>query len=160
VSKKGKFAANLMEKLYSNKILNHLTDDNQGESTYKCDLSNYYVKSCDLLNEKLKRGLPVPFVINENEECLFLVNDGPVKYFEFSKHIKALIGLNYFDLKYVKNAQSPISLLKKGNVKKCALLAIVIEGTNKYCYTGITNDWLMLNELGIFRVISEFNYKK
>ena len=134
-----------MEKLYSNKILNHLTDDNQGESTCKYDLLNYYVKSYNLLNEKLKRGLPVLFVINENEECLFLVNDGPAKHFEFSKHVKALMGLNYFDLKYVKNAQSPMSLLKKGNVKKCALLATAIEGTNKYCY---------------IRVISEYNYKK
>ena len=70
------------------------------------------------------------------------------------------MGLNYFDLKYIKNAYSPLSLLKKGVAKKCALLATKIEGTNKYCYTGINNDWLMLNELGIFRVISEFNYKK
>ena len=160
VSKKGKFAGNLMEKLYSNKILNQLADDNQSESTSKCDLSKYYVKSCDFLNEKLKRGSPVPFVLNENEDCLFLLNDGPAKHFVFSNHVKTLMGLNYFDLKHVKNAQSPLSLLKKGVVKKCALLATKIEGTNKYCYTGINNDWLTLNELGVFRVISEFNYKK
>ena len=138
-----------MEKLHSNKILNQLADDNQSESTSKCDLSNYYVKSCDFLNEKLKRGLPVPFVLNENEDCLFLLNDGLAKHFVFSNNVKTLMGLNYFDLKHVKNAQSPLSLLKKGVVKKCALLATNIEVTNKCCYTGISNDWLTLNELGV-----------
>ena len=68
MSKKGKFAGNLIEKLYSNKIINKLADDNQSESICKCDLSNYYVKSCNFLNEKLKRGLTVPFVLNENED--------------------------------------------------------------------------------------------
>ena len=74
------------------------------------------------------------------------VSDGPVKYFAFSNHVKTLMGWNYFDIKYVKNAQSPASLLKKGIVKKCALLATKIEGSTKYCYTGISNDWLTLNE--------------
>ena len=79
MSKKSKFVGNLIEKLYLNKILNQLADDNQSELTSKCDLSKYYVKSCDFLNEKLKRGSPVPFVLNENEDCLFLFNDGPAK---------------------------------------------------------------------------------
>ena len=160
VSKKGKFAGNLMEKLHANKILNHLADEKNSNSTNRCELSNYYVKNCDFLNEKLKRGLPIPFVINENEECLFLFSDGPAKHFVFSNHVKTLMGWNYFDIKYVKNAQSPASLLKKGIVKKCALLATKIEGSTKHCYTGVSNDWLTLNELGVFRVNSDFNYKK
>ena len=55
---------------------------------------------------------------------------------------------------------SPENLFKKGFAKKCALLATKIEGTNKFCYTGISEDWLTLNESGVFRVIDEFNYKK
>ena len=68
--------------------------------------------------------------------------------------------LNCFHLKHVGNATSPDSLLKNGLVKKCALLATKIEGTNKFCYTGISDDWLTLNELGVFRVMNEFNCKK
>ena len=78
-------------------------------------------------------------MLNENEDCLFLLNDGPAKHFVFLNHIKTLMDLNYFDLKYIKNTYSPLSLLKKGVVKKCTLLTIKIEGTNKY-YTGISND--------------------
>ena len=118
------------------------------------------MKSYDFLTQKLKRGLPVPFVLDENDDFLFLLNYGPAKQFSFSNHVKTLMGWNYFDLKPVKDAQSPLSLLKKGVVKKCALLAIKIEGTNKYCYTGISNDWLTLNELGVFRVNSDFNCKR
>ena len=88
------------------------------------------------------------------------MNDGPAKHFVFLNHIKTLMDLNYFDLKYIKNTYSPLSLLKKGVVKKCTLLTIKIEETNKYCYTSINNNWLTLNELDVFRVISEFNYKK
>ena len=159
VSKKGKFAGNLMEKLYSDKIMNQLANDEQCESSSKCDLSNYHMRSNEFLKEKLKRGLPVPFVLNENEECLFLMNDGPAKNFVFSKHVKTLMGLNYFELENVKNMQSPLCLLKKGVIKKCALLATKIEGTNNYCYAGVSNDWCALNKLGDFRVMNEFNYK-
>ena len=66
-----------------------------------------------VLKEKLKRGLPVPFVLNENEECLFLMNDGPDKHFAFSKHVKTLMGLNYFELEHMKCTQLPLCLLKR-----------------------------------------------
>ena len=88
------------------------------------------------------------------------MNDSPAKQFVFTNHIIKLIGLNYFHLKHVRNTKLPDSLLKKGLAKKCALLATKIEGVNQFCYTGISNDWLTLNELGAFRLISEFNYKK
>ena len=158
-SKKGKFAANLMERLYCNKILNHLADSKESEKASKCALLNYYLKSYEFLNEKLKRGLPVPFIMNDKNECLFLFNDGPPRQFAFANHVMKLMGWNYFHLKHVGNATSPDSLLKNGLVKKCALLATKIEGTNEFCYTGISNDWLTLNELGVFRVMNEFNYK-
>ena len=112
------------------------------------------------MNEKLKWGLPVPFVLNDNKECLFLFNDGPAKQFIFTNHVMKLIGLNYFHLKYVRNTKSPDSLLKKGLLKKCALLATKIEGENQCCYNSISNDLLTLNNLWVFRVTNEFNYKK
>ena len=100
-----------MEKLYANKILNQLANDNESDIASKCELSNYYLKSCDCLNEKLKRGLPVPFVLNNNKEYLFLFNNGPAKQFIFMNHVMKLMGLNYFHLKHVRNTKSPDSLL-------------------------------------------------
>ena len=41
VSKKGKFAGNLMKKLYLKKILNQFADNKQSESMHKCNLLNY-----------------------------------------------------------------------------------------------------------------------
>ena len=46
---KGKFASNLIDKLYSNKIMSHLTNDDHGDSTKKCVLSNYHLKNDDFL---------------------------------------------------------------------------------------------------------------
>ena len=48
-SKKGKFEANLMQKSYSNKILNHLADSNESELVSKYKLSNYYLKAVNFL---------------------------------------------------------------------------------------------------------------
>ena len=76
-SKKGKFAA--MEKSHLNKILNQLADSNELVIASKCKLSKYFLRSCEFLSKKIKRGLPVPFVLNDNEECLFLLNDSPAK---------------------------------------------------------------------------------
>ena len=83
------------------------------------------------------------FVINDNEEYLFSLNDGPAKTFVCTNHVIKLIGLNYFHLKHIRNTKSPDSLLKKGLAKKCALLATKIEGTNQFCCTGVSNDWLL-----------------
>ena len=111
-SKKGKFAANSMEKLCTNKILNQFADNNESDIASKCKLSNYHLKSCGFLNEKLKRGLPAPFVLNDIKDCLFLLNNGPAQQFVLANHVIKLMGLNYFHLKHVKNTKSPDSLLK------------------------------------------------
>ena len=94
VSKKGKFAVNLIEKLYSSKILNQLADSNELDIISKCKLSNYYFKICKFLNKKLKRGLPVPFALNDSKECLFVLNYGLAKQFVFTNHTIKLMGLN------------------------------------------------------------------
>ena len=118
------------------------------------------MKSTEFLNKKLKRGLPVPFVLNENEECLFLMSNNPARHFILMKYVKILMGLNYFDLGHAKNTQLPLSLLEKGIMKKCALLPAKIEGTSNCCYAAASNDWLTLNKLSNFRVMGEFNHEK
>ena len=156
---KGKFAGNLMEKIYSNKIMNYLTCEDECGVKSKCDLLNYEIKSYEFLMEKLKRGLPVPFVLDKDEQCLFLISDNKACNFAFSNHIATIMGLNYFGIKHVKLANMPLSILKNGDVEKCALLATKVEGSSSYCCTALTNNWLSLNSAGKFRVMNEFKYK-
>ena len=98
ISKKRNFAGNLMEKICCNKILNYLANDKLCDSSSKCNFPNCYMKITKFLNEILKRGLPVLFVLDENEEYLFLMNIGHAKCFVLCKCVKTLIGLNYSEL--------------------------------------------------------------
>ena len=156
---KGKFAGNVIERIYANKTMNYLTNEDECGENSKCDLSNYVIKSYELLMEKLKRGLPVPFVLGKDEKCLFLISGNKACNFSFSNHVATLMGLNYFGIKHVMLAETPLSMLKNGDVEKCALLSTKVEGSSTYCYTALTNNWLSLNKAGKFRVMNEFNYK-
>ena len=49
----------------------------------------------------------MPFALNDNKECFFLLNDSPGKQFVFISHVIKLMGLNCFYLKHVKNIKSP-----------------------------------------------------
>ena len=75
ISKKGKFSEILMHKLYSKKIMSYLS--NSIDSGVECDfnINDYLVKSNNILDEKLKLGYLISFVINENSECLFLIKN-------------------------------------------------------------------------------------
>ena len=84
------------------------------------------------------------------------MKDGPAQHFIFSKNVLILMGLNYFEIKHVKNAEIPLCLLKEGLFRKCALLAAKVEGYNNHCCIVLSSDWLTLNKLGQFRVINEF----
>ena len=50
-----------MKKLYCDKILNYIVNDKLCDSASKYNLPNYHIKSTEFLNEKLERGLPVPY---------------------------------------------------------------------------------------------------
>ena len=156
---KGEFSGNLMKKVRNNKIMSYLTNDEHDDSSKNCALANYRLKSDDFLIEKLKRGLPVPFILNENNECLFIFNDGPALHFAFSKHVISLMGLHYFEIKLINKVENPLCVLKTSTAKKCAFLANKLDRGNIFCYTGFSSDWLTLNKLGKFRVMNEFNYK-
>ena len=53
--------------------MKHLSNEIDCDSKAVCDISKHHIKSTDILMDKLKRGLPEPFVINESNECLFLI---------------------------------------------------------------------------------------
>ena len=139
-SAKGIFTRNLMEKLCLSKILDYLADEDQSNSTTKYDLSSYEIKSYKFLMEKLKRGLPVPFVLSKDKECLFLISDNKAYYFAFSNHIVALMGLNHFYIKHAKQAEMLLCILKDRIVRKWASLETKVEGSSHYCCTALSNN--------------------
>ena len=78
--------------------------------------------------EKLKRGLLVLFVLNKDEECLFMIGGDKACNFTFLNHMVTLIGFNYFEIKHVKHTVILLCILKDGTVRKCNFLAKKIRG--------------------------------
>ena len=68
------------------------------------------------------------------------MSNGSARHFVYSRHIKMLMSLNYFELEHVKKMQLPLNFLQKGITKNCALFLTKIEGTSNYCYAGVRND--------------------
>ena len=75
VAKNGKFAANIMEWMCSIFFMKHSSHEIDYDSKSNCNISKCHIKSTEILMEKLKRGFPVPFVINDNDESLFLIKN-------------------------------------------------------------------------------------
>ena len=71
VSKKGKFAIDMIEKFCSKETMKNLSNEIDCDSKAFCDISNNRINITKILMEKLKLGLPVSFVINEINKCFF-----------------------------------------------------------------------------------------
>ena len=72
-NKKGKFAEILIYKLHSKKIMNYLSNSIDSNVEYNYDVKDYLIKNTNILDEKLKLRHPILFIINENNEYLFLI---------------------------------------------------------------------------------------
>ena len=73
VTKKGNFSGRILRNLYNNKVIDYLMDKMSCNTNEDSDISNYIIKSHGFLTERIRLGLPIPFVLNENKECTFLV---------------------------------------------------------------------------------------
>ena len=138
--------------------MKHLLNEIDCDSKAVCDISNYHIKSTKIVTEKLKRGLPVHFVINDSDECLFLIKNREAQHFSFSKYVQTQMGLNDFEISHVKSTHSQLCLTKQGAVTKCALLSTKIGQSDNYCFTAISNNWLSLDKYGAFIVMDEFKH--
>ena len=90
--------------------------------------------------EKVNHGLPVPFVVNENNQSVFLTKIQEVQHFSFSKRVQKQMGLNYFEISDVKTLNSLLCKTKEGAVMKCSLLSTKIGQSDNYCFTAISNN--------------------
>ena len=65
INKKGNFGEKLMHKLYSKKSINYLANSYDSNIKYNFDINDYMIKSNKMLNDKLKFGIPILFVITK-----------------------------------------------------------------------------------------------
>ena len=63
------------------------------------------------------------------------------------------MGLYYFKIKLVKEANVPLHLSKDSNFIKYLMLPTISFASNKYCCTAISNNWLILDKYGVFKVL-------
>ena len=138
--------------------MKHLLNEIDYDSNADYDISNYLIKSNEFLIEKLKHGLPISFIINANNTCLFLIKNQEAQHFSFSNYMQMQMGLNYFKISHMKNTHAPLYLTKHGIIVKCILLVMKVTQSDCYSYTVISNNWLTLNKYSSFRVMDDFNY--
>ena len=67
------------------------------------------------------------------------------------------IRLYYFKTKLVKEANTLLCLSKDSNIIKCIMLPTISFISSKYYYTTISNNWLILDKHGMFKVLDEFD---
>ena len=75
INKNGKFTKILIHKLYSKKIVSYLSDSIDSNVECNYDVKDYLINNTDILDQKLKLEYPIPFIINENNEYLFLIKN-------------------------------------------------------------------------------------
>ena len=126
--------------MYSKKIIKYLSNEIDCDSNAVYDISNYLIKSNKFLTKKLKCELSIPFIINANNEYLFLIKNQEAQYFFFSNYVQIQMGLNYFNISHVKNTHTPLCLPKYGVIVKCVLLAMKVTQSDCYSYTAISNN--------------------
>lgn len=91
-------------------------------------------------------------VFNQNQEA---------QHFSFLNYVQTAMGLNYFEIPHVKNANALLHLSKNDiSVIKCVLLATKISDSDYYCCTMIINNWLILDKCGSFKVMDGFKYNE
>lgn len=142
---------------HSKKVMNYLTDDINSSSIEEYDITAHAVKSPEFLSAKIKQGTPMPFVVNEMNEHLFLTKNQDAQQFFFENNIGTIMGLNYFSISYRKHTNEPLCLSKYGNAQKCILLATKINDNVNYYCTSISDNWHMLNKLGELEVMHCFD---
>ena len=59
--------------MHAKKIISYLSDLDALDSNCNLNISDYVIKNSDVLQLKLSNRLPVPFIISENKECLFMI---------------------------------------------------------------------------------------
>ena len=157
VIKKGDFAGQIMRKIFTKKVLTCLTKDVNYCWNTDHDIINCAIKDMSYLQGMIKQGTPTPFVVNANNENLFLIKNERASLFIFSTHAHSVMGLNYFNVKIIKKAEEPMFASKTGQTRKCVLLPTNIKDEEHFIFTAIANNWHVLDKSGDFEVMNDFD---
>ena len=157
VSQKGNFGEILINKLYTNKVLDYLSPAENVVSDVGSQLRNYVIDSKDALNASLKNAVPLPFIMTKGGVLLFVFQHSEAVEFKFTDLVEVQMGWFYFNIAFLRSVENPLLQSEHFNTAiKCALLPS-ISSSNKSCYTAVSDDWLTLNEHGNFEVCSNLN---
>ena len=159
VTKKGDFAGQIMKNIFTKKFMTYLTKDISYDCNTDHDINNCVIKSKGYLQGMMKQGTPIPFVVNANNENLFLIKNERASLFIFSTFACSVMGLNYFNVDVIKTAEEPMFVSKTGQIRKCVLLPTKIKDEENFIFTAITNNWYALDKSGDFEVMNDFDYK-
>ena len=138
--------------------MTHLTKDINYDCNTDHDISNYVIKSKGFLQGMMKHGTPMPFVVNPNNENLFLIKNERASLFIFSTFACSVMGLNYFNVDVIKTDEEPMFVSKTGQIRKCVLLPTKIKDEENFIFTAITNNLHALEKSGDFEVMNDFDY--
>ena len=98
VSQKGKFGEVMINKLYTNKVLEHLSPNASMESENVSQFNNYVIDSMVVLQNKLKRCVPIPFIKTKDGSLAFVIRNSAAIEFKFTDLIDVQMGLFYFKI--------------------------------------------------------------
>ena len=147
----------MINKLYINKVLEHLSPNASTESENVSQFNNYVIDSMMVLQNKLKRSVPIPFIKTKDGSLVFVIRNSAAIEFKFTDLIDVQMGLFYFKIALGKKIMNPLMLIEHENTAtKCELLPTIAH-SNVTCYTALSNDWLTLGKSGCFEVYSNFN---
>ena len=104
VTKKACFAGQIMKNVFTKKVMTHLTKDINYDCNTDHDISNCVIKDMSYFQGMMKQGTPIPFVVNANNENLFLIKNERASLFIFWTCAHSVMGLNYFNVKIIKKA--------------------------------------------------------
>ena len=147
-----------MKNTFTKKVMTHLTKDINYDCNIDHDIINYVIKSKGYLQGMMKQGTPMPFVVNANNENLFLIKNERASLFIFSTFACSVMGLNYFNVDVIKTAEEQMFVSKTGQIRKCVLLPTKIKDEGNFIFTAITNNWCILDKSGDFEVMNGFDH--
>ena len=152
ISQKGNFGEILINKIYTKKILDHLSPEESIELEIPSKFRNYYIDSKEILNKKLQNTVPVHFIMIKDGNLLFVFQHSEAIEFKFAELIDVQMGWFYFNITFLRSVVNPLLKLEHENTAiKCMLLPS-ISHSGVTCYTAVSNDWLTLNKSGHFEV--------
>ena len=64
-----------MRNLHTNKVMDYLMDKINCNTNKDNDIGNYFIKGHKFLTKRIRLGLLISFILNENKECTFLLKN-------------------------------------------------------------------------------------